>query len=100
MAKKLDNIERDVIAAERIGYGCHYGRYKADHPYTRVEEPERKDIPDDADKRVCGHCGKEFCLFPEGRSHNSKYCSRKCYYDAAKLRAAERRYAKKEAERK
>lgn len=28
----LDNIEKDVIAAMELGYGVHYGHYKADHP--------------------------------------------------------------------
>lgn len=28
----FDNIERDVIAAMKLGYGVHYGAYKADYP--------------------------------------------------------------------
>lgn len=46
MAKRiLDNLERDVVAAMRLGYGVHYGAYKADHPHTRdcspIEEQSR-----------------------------------------------------------
>lgn len=94
--RKLDNIERDVIRAERLGYGCHYGRYNADHPYTRVEEPE--EIPEGAPSRICEHCGKLYGM--AGRSHNSKFCSDACYYQAARKRAAIMRKAKKEAEGK
>lgn len=90
--RKLDNIERDVIRAERLGYGCHYGRYKADHPYTRMEEEE---IPEGAPSRICEHCGKLYGM--AGRSNNSKFCSDACYNQAARKRAAIRRKAKKEA---
>ncbi len=42
----MDNLDRDVREARRLGYGVRYGRYKADHPHTKpdpnaqVEEPE------------------------------------------------------------
>lgn len=88
--RKLDNIERDVIQAERLGYGCHYGRYKADYPYTREEEEE---IPEDAPTRICEHCGEPFCMI--GASHLRKYCSYECCQKAARKQAANRR--KKEA---
>ena len=30
----MDRIEYDVMEAERLGYGIHYGHYKADHPIS------------------------------------------------------------------
>ena len=40
MAQKLDNIDLDMIAADRLGYGVQYGRFKADHPFTKeANEP-------------------------------------------------------------
>ena len=35
--KELDNIELDSIRAMELGYGVHYGRFKADYPNTAVE---------------------------------------------------------------
>lgn len=35
--KELDNIDLDSIRAMELGYGIHYGRYKADYPKTAVE---------------------------------------------------------------
>ena len=30
----MDNLARDVALAEKLGYGCHYGRFKAVYPNT------------------------------------------------------------------
>ena len=35
--KPQDHLEYDVMRAEALGYGCHYGAYKADHPETKAE---------------------------------------------------------------
>ena len=92
----MDNLDRDVIRAERLGYGCHYGQYKADHPYTRVEEAEEEIPPKNEKQKTCAHCGVTYYPSFAGRSHGSKYCSERCYYAAARLRAAMRRNARKE----
>lgn len=90
----MDNIERDVVAAMRLGYGVHYGRYKADHPHTKIEpEPEEIDVSD-IKFISCGYCGKQFSPFLEGRSHNSKYCSRECYRNVGRERARSRYHRK------
>lgn len=93
MAKRvLDNIERDVIAAMRLGYGVHYGHYKADHPHTRenpqlpVPKPEPEKPVEAEQDAVCVFCGKMYI-----RNHGCrKYCSDECLKKAA--RARERNY--------
>lgn len=93
MVKKiLDNIERDVIAAMRLGYGVHYGHYKADYPYTKdpapipVQKPEAepaKPVEEEKDA-VCPVCGKTFI-----RNHGRKYCSEECAVKASRVKARE-----------
>ena len=85
MAKrKLDNLERDVVAAMRLGYGVHYGAYKADHPHTRDCSPIEGHKPAlEAEKDVCcALCGKEFLRTYGGQ----KYCSEECREKAKKER--------------
>ena len=91
--RKLDNIERDVIAAMELGYGVHYGWYKADHPHTQEEasEPNERSQGIQKDAIACLHCGKVFSPVQEGRSHNSKYCCFECYRAANTERAKNRR---------
>ena len=50
--KKPDNIDLDVRRAELLGYGIHYGRYKADYPNTKGMDPEQEDS-DGIPYRVC-----------------------------------------------
>ena len=68
--RNMDNIEKDVAAALRLGYGTHYGRYKVDYPHTAdhsvVEEPEQT--------KTCKMCGMEFILTRQ----DQKYCSEEC----------------------
>lgn len=67
-----DNIDLDMEDAERLGYGVHYGRYKADHPYTKDANEDRL-YPKKKQKHqqeqlqvravyenVCPICGKKF----------------------------------------
>lgn len=79
---KLDNIDLDVQDAEALGYGCHYGAYKADHPNTKEDNAprlaqamrkRRKRDPKDYD-RICPICGREFTAAYRQRI----YCSDKC----------------------
>lgn len=86
--KKKDNLDRDVAAAMRLGYGVHYGRYKADHPHTDMEvsapkpEKELDYEPEHIFNVPCALCGREFI-----RTHNGmKYCSDECRQEAARLR--------------
>ena len=68
----MDNLAKDVREAMRLGYGVHYGRYKADHPCTAdhsAEPPEQK-FP----TIRCRCCGKEF----EQTHKNLRFCSDEC----------------------
>lgn len=73
----LDNLTRDVLEAERLGYGCHYGNYKADHPHTRpaadalIIEPEKPE-----EIRICKHCGTSFVRQRNLRDFCSGVCKR------------------------
>lgn len=67
MANKRDNLSKDVIAAQRLGYGIHYGHYKADHPYTKEGDDTRE-------YARCLECGRLF--YPLRKNH--VYCSQPC----------------------
>ena len=69
----MDHLDRDVKRALELGYGVHYGRYKADYPHTRDldEAEEEKPVP----TKACVECGTEFPLTHK----NKKYCSEECY---------------------
>ena len=70
MGKTIDNLTRDVLEAERLGYGCHYGKYKADHPRTA----ELVCGQDDRTVLVaCAECGT---LFEPAR--NERFCCALC----------------------
>lgn len=71
MKKEMDNLTRDVLAAEAAGFGPWYGRYIAAFGHTGPPEPkkiERKIA-------VCAFCGKDFFQQPK---HPKKYCSPEC----------------------
>lgn len=69
--KELDNLTRDVLAAEAAGFGCHYGDYIAKFGHTWKQELKK------TDKRaiVCAGCGT---VFYAGDHLNRKYCSPEC----------------------
>lgn len=69
--KELDNLTRDVLAAEAAGFGCHYGDYIAKFGHTGQPEPKK------TDKReiVCVGCGTVFYV---SDNHRRKYCSPGC----------------------
>ena len=78
----MDNLARDVREAERLGYGCHYGRYKVDHPHTR-DEPDEPVCETRHKPKKCPECGESF--IPDHGCQ--KYCSIAC-----NNRAIRRRY--------
>jgi len=82
-------IERTVLAADRAGIS--YGRYVALYGIPGPERRRKAEKP--RETRVCRCCGKEFSM--EGRSHLSRYCSRECQYNAAKVRSLERYHEKR-----
>ena len=69
--KEMDNLTRDVLAAEAAGYGPWYGRYIADHGHTSPPEPPKIDHK----IAVCACCGKEFF---QKEKWPKKYCSPEC----------------------
>ena len=85
----MDNLARDVREAERLGYGCHYGRYKVDHPYTR-DEPDEPVCETRHKPKKCPECGESF--IPDHGCQ--KYCSIAC-----NNRVIQRRYREKHSGR-
>lgn len=78
-----DSLSMDVLEAERLGYGCHYGHYKADHPHTKeanearlCKNRKKQPAPDGRKsyERVCPVCGEKFTTY----NALKKYCSDNC----------------------
>ncbi len=92
----LDNLTLDVLEAERLVYGCHYGNYKADHPHTkraREEAVAAQKTPPPGWKR-CKHCGRYFK--PPRYKRGLLYCSDECRVEARNKRANEKRHQRKQ----
>lgn len=88
----MDHLTRDVLEAKRLGYGCHYGWYKADHPHTKPVDDDLQALvcSGQEDTRICKQCGKPFV--PEHRAR--QYCSDACkQIYSAKLNLEARRRA-------
>lgn len=86
-----DNIDLDVMDALAMGYGVQYGRFKADHPFTKDANEERLAAMKKGNKKpptpkrpkrprfenytlVCKTCGKKF-ISP---NRHRRYCSPTC----------------------
>lgn len=68
--REPDNLDLDSRRALELGFGVHYGDYKAVYPHTReMPEPE-KEVPMES----CLECGT---LFPATR-RGRKFCSDNC----------------------
>lgn len=87
----MDNLARDAMRMKALGYGVHYGRYKADYPHTADARRDPAPVATSATK-VCENCGNTFSL--DGRPRNAKYCSDFCYRQANNRRARDRARAK------
>lgn len=72
----MDNIDRIMKEADRLGYGVSYGKYRAAYPNGSrdvVPKPAPSDSPEKP-AAICRHCGKEFV-----KNHaNQAYCSAEC----------------------
>jgi hypothetical protein len=94
-----DNLDLDVMDALAQGYGCQYGRFKADHPFTKdanearlapkpktkpaKEKPAKKKPPRPRLRKytiVCKCCGNQFVSTSKGRV----YCSPACKFNRGK----------------
>lgn len=95
MARPTDNLTLDVMDAQRMGYGVHYGHFKADHPNTaaaneaRLEQKKKKVSTWPIYDRICCTCGRQFQTDHKQRI----YCSDKC----KELRDGERWRRRKKA---
>lgn len=83
-----DNLDLDVIDALAMGYGCQYGRFKADHPLTKAAnedrlrkkskrqqlQPQPKTRTRLAYVKTCPTCLKEFTTTAKTR----RYCCEEC----------------------
>lgn len=77
-------LDYDMQRADALGYGCHYGDYKADNPNTRAEY-ERLTEAQGGELATCPWCGQQFKK-AVGRGPK-KFCSEAC---GDRYRAAER----------
>lgn len=73
--RETDNLDKDTARAMALGYGVHYGRYKADYPNTADE------IPEEPKKlkytKICLNCGMEF----HPNRSDRKYCCEECRWE-------------------
>lgn len=91
--KPQDHLEYDVMRAEALGYGCHYGKYKAAHPETQAEferlnGPKQEKVDQQKKMRTCPCCGVKF--FVSGTNKNKTYCSDDCRQKTQQARAVGR----------
>lgn len=70
----MTNLDKDLAMMRKLGYGPHYGAYKADYPNTREKEPEV--ILDERDYGTCRNCGRRFSK--KGRGYRKLYCDDTC----------------------
>lgn len=77
----MSNLDKDIMMAEKLGYGIHYGRYKADHPHTQHEEETQEA------KATCLLCGNSI----NRPRHNQKYCCTRCQHIAGMRRHLKKR---------
>lgn len=69
-------LDYDMRRAQELGYGPHYGRYKADHPNTREEFEAITEKKKPSPKTItCPICGTKFVKV---KNPNQKYCSPEC----------------------
>lgn len=96
-----DALEVDVLRMEQLGYGCHYGNYRADHPHTKAENeawleemkatPKKK--PGRVREAVCKGCGKTFLTDKKQRLWCDELCRQQ--HEHAKRRATKAEEGKK-----
>ena len=92
--KPTDHLEYDVMQAEALGYGCHYGAYKADHQETRADFEadtgmvEVKKVDTSKVEKKCLHCGGVF--YTSGLASKKVYCCDECRLKANAEREAAR----------
>ena len=92
MAKELDQLTMDSIAAQKAGMS--YGMWKALHPNTKVVENNQAEVAvPQGELRYCLNCGEQISPYAH---RNSLYCCPECAYAAKRARAIEHYHTKKE----
>ena len=80
----MDNIDRIMKEADRLGFGVSYGKYRAAYPNGSggvvLSAPKPK--PPEKPSGTCKLCGKTFVR----RHANALYCSAECKIEAEKKR--------------
>lgn len=94
----MDNIDRIMKEADRLGFGVSYGKYKAAYPgggkcAPSAPAPKELDYVDDI--RKCKLCGKEFTII----HGNQAYCSTKCSDEARAMQMRKSELARAEKRR-
>lgn len=78
----MDNLTKDVLAAEKAGMS--YGHWKALHPHTDADKMPRVRYPKRAAStgytEICPVCGRQF----EVTKNRAKYCSAECLRNRSK----------------
>lgn len=87
----MDNIDRIMKEAERLGFGVSYGKFRAAYPGGTPGDPPKAPQPSNEEKPTveCRLCGKPFIV-----THgNQQYCSAECSVEVAnkRIKAYERR---------
>lgn len=81
----MDNIDKMMKEAERLGFGVSYGKYRAAYPNGSADviaPAVETDLDYENDFRTCRRCGKEFTI-----THgNQRYCSVDCSEEAKSQR--------------
>ena len=77
-----DNLDLDSKRALELGYGVHYGHYKADYPNTAGQE-----IPEDPKMGKCEWCGAQFQKTRKDKRFCCDWCSKKNQDKQRSLRA-------------
>ena len=80
MAKKMDNLSKDMVQCKKDGYGCHYGKWKA---MQEIVTPPKDTIPEGWS--VCPYCGKPFKP-KKGKRFCELYCRERAYAEKAYTR--------------
>lgn len=74
----MDNIDRIMKEADRLGFGCSYGKYRAAYPNGSADVlPTAKQASSGKKTAACRRCGKMFVV----RHGNQSYCSDECAYE-------------------
>ena len=84
----MDRLEMDSVLMEKMGYGIHYGKYKADHPRTEELAHFLQGKPEE--KKSCAFCGREF----KSNDRRKIYCNDDCKVRAREKRKQESKRAK------